>query len=399
MKTWLLCKSNVAHQQIFARNAFDLRFEEMRLAPKTKYYLRYFTYDCGAMKHFEELNLLNRRNLPVRSLDWTFFPTLVEIYTWLDLVIAECPNVASGFDIGRSLDGRLIRGIKISFKPHKKAIFIESNIHGNESLASATVTYIIKELLFSKKHEIRAMAESLDWYIVPVLNVDDFVYPQEKKVRFRKPRSSSVDDFNSIAASRRKADFNYESHSGQYRFYPGPISSAVVFPESDLGTKSAIHYIKNSIPDGTVKVYIALGEFTERATKPWIRSSDVPDNYQQMMFVAKCFTEAVYTTLRVDWNLQTIAKALNIFADGKKSFVDMDKYVPICFNIELPNKDQDKKSHFQSAEEMILPVSKELLGGFAGMVEAVKKLVRANSVTNTVKAVLAFVYNCPSVNN
>lgn len=116
----------------------------------------------------------------MRSLDWTFFPTLVEIYTWLDLVIAECPNVASGFDIGRSLDGRLIRGIKISFKPHKKAIFIESNIHGNEWLASATATYIINELLFSKKHHIREMAESLDWYIVPVLNVDDFVYPQEK---------------------------------------------------------------------------------------------------------------------------------------------------------------------------------------------------------------------------
>ncbi|KAI9585867.1 hypothetical protein GQX74_001714 [Glossina fuscipes] len=218
------------------------------------------------------------------------------------------------------------------------------------------------------------MAESLDWYIVPVLNVDDFVYSQGKKVRFRKSRSVDVDDFNSIAPCRRKADLNYESDSGKHTFYADPLSDAVVLSEADLGINSGVNYIRNCIPDDTVKVYIALGEATEKATKPWIHKSYVPDNYQQMMFVAKSFTEAVYTTLRSQWNLETIAKALTIFTDERKSFVEVDKYVPICFTIELPDKDQDKKSRFRSAEEMILPVSEELLGGFAGMVEAVKKL-------------------------
>ncbi|XP_037882114.1 mast cell carboxypeptidase A-like [Glossina fuscipes] len=207
------------------------------------------------------------------------------------------------------------------------------------------------------------MAESLDWYIVPVLNVDDFVYSQGKKVRFRKSRSVDVDDFNSIAPCRSK-----------HTFYADPLSDAVVLSEADLGINSGVNYIRNCIPDDTVKVYIALGEATEKATKPWIHKSYVPDNYQQMMFVAKSFTEAVYTTLRSQWNLETIAKALTIFTDERKSFVEVDKYVPICFTIELPDKDQDKKSRFRSAEEMILPVSEELLGGFAGMVEAVKKL-------------------------
>lgn len=81
--------------------------------------------------------------------------------------------------IGRSFEGRPINGIKISYKSGNKAVFIESNIHAREWITSSTITYVIDQLLASRIPAVRDIAENLDWYIIPVLNVDGFVYSHE----------------------------------------------------------------------------------------------------------------------------------------------------------------------------------------------------------------------------
>lgn len=56
------------------------------------------------------------------------------------------------------------------------AIFIEANFHAREWVSSATATWIINELITSTDPEVRAMANTVDWYIVPVANPDGFVF-------------------------------------------------------------------------------------------------------------------------------------------------------------------------------------------------------------------------------
>uniref|UniRef100_A0A1A9WWA9 Peptidase M14 domain-containing protein n=1 Tax=Glossina brevipalpis TaxID=37001 RepID=A0A1A9WWA9_9MUSC len=340
----------------------------------------------------------DRRNLHVRPLDWTFFPTLPEIYTWLDLIIENYPEVVTGFEIGRSYNGRLIRGIKISFRPDKKAIFIQSNIHGKEWMTSAAVTYLINELLFSNKRYVRKMAESLDWYIVPVLNVDGFACSHRRKLKFRKSLKKPINahssceklNDNSLYPCGRKSygfcltgntDPNCsEFDSSKRRRCLGTLAKAIVFPQPNSTTDRVIDFIKNSIPDDTVKIYISLREFKRKPPVPLIRKSDLPDNYQQMMYTAKAFTEAIYSGLGAEWDSETVSNALDIFTEERKRSKDVEEYVPMSFTIKLPDKDQDKESGFVLREEMILPISKELLDGFAGMIEARRLLADSLSL-------------------
>jgi murein tripeptide amidase MpaA len=49
-------------------------------------------------------------------------------------------------------------------------------IHGREWISPATVTYILNKLLTSKDPEIRDLAESFDYYVLPVTNPDGYVY-------------------------------------------------------------------------------------------------------------------------------------------------------------------------------------------------------------------------------
>ena len=55
-------------------------------------------------------------------------------------------------------------------------MFIEANIHAREWISSATATWFINQLLTSTDPAVVDLAENIDWYIVPVLNVDGFSY-------------------------------------------------------------------------------------------------------------------------------------------------------------------------------------------------------------------------------
>lgn len=69
-------------------------------------------------------------------------------------------------------------GVKVSFSPNNEnnAVFIEAGIHAREWISPATVTFMLNELLTSTDPNVRAVAESHDWYVVPVTNPDGYEY-------------------------------------------------------------------------------------------------------------------------------------------------------------------------------------------------------------------------------
>lgn len=85
-------------------------------------------------------------------------------------------DVLSVETIGHSYEQRDLKVIKLSYKEGNPGIFIDANIHAREWITSATVTWILNELLTSDDPAVRELAESYDWYIVPFANPDGFVY-------------------------------------------------------------------------------------------------------------------------------------------------------------------------------------------------------------------------------
>lgn len=55
-------------------------------------------------------------------------------------------------------------------------IFLDANIHAREWITSASVIWILNELLTSTDPAVRELAQNVDWIIVPVINVDGFQY-------------------------------------------------------------------------------------------------------------------------------------------------------------------------------------------------------------------------------
>lgn len=99
------------------------------------------------------------------------YNTLEEIYGFLDQMSAT-HTTAEVFTVGESFEGRLIKGMKISTSETNPGIFIEANIHAREWISSATSVWLINEILTSTDPTLRALLDSVTWYIVPITNPD-----------------------------------------------------------------------------------------------------------------------------------------------------------------------------------------------------------------------------------
>ncbi|KAG4079633.1 hypothetical protein HA402_010413 [Bradysia odoriphaga] len=121
---------------------------------------------------------------------WTAYNNYTEIYNWLDDLLVTYPDVLSDYVIGYTYEGRPIRGVKISHNEDNPTIFIESNIHAREWITSATATWFINELLTSTDPEIQDLAQNVNWYIIPVFNVDGFHYTHTTNRLWRKTRQN-----------------------------------------------------------------------------------------------------------------------------------------------------------------------------------------------------------------
>lgn len=131
--------------------------------------------------HIDDVQALIDETMPrifsqSMSFNFTRYHTLDEIYENLDDLAKRYPNNARIIIGGRTYEGREIKGLKLSFGKTNPGIFIEGGIHAREWISPATVMYILHQLLSSKDPEIRALAESNDWYIFPVFNPDGYVY-------------------------------------------------------------------------------------------------------------------------------------------------------------------------------------------------------------------------------
>lgn len=69
--------------------------------------------------------------------------------------------------------------LSIPLSQDNPVVFIEANIHAREWITSATATWFLNQLLTSTNPAIQDLAQNINWYIVPVFNVDGFVYSHE----------------------------------------------------------------------------------------------------------------------------------------------------------------------------------------------------------------------------
>ncbi|TMW44837.1 hypothetical protein DOY81_010087 [Sarcophaga bullata] len=268
---------------------------------------------------------------------WKRYYQLHEINNWLDGILTMYPEVTEGFEIGKSYENRTIRGIKISHKAGNPGIFIEANIHAREWITSATATWFINQLLTSKDAKVRELAESIDWYIIPVFNVDGFVYSHEKDRMWRKTRQP-VDTSDCIGTD---ANRNFDSHwmvngggssNPCSETYAGP--KAFSEPEA-VALAQYLTTIRNKI-----QIYLAFHSYGQYMLSPYGHTTEeVPENYNDLLDIGKAFHDAVAALpYKTEYRYGSSSQVLYVVAGATVDWVFNELDIKVAYTIEYRDK-------------------------------------------------------------
>ncbi|OTB09358.1 hypothetical protein M426DRAFT_50647 [Hypoxylon sp. CI-4A] len=106
---------------------------------------------------------------------------------------ASFPNNSEVISSGTSYEGRDLYGLHIwgSSGPGKPAVLYHGNVHAREWITSPVVEYITLQLITGYKNGddlISSFLDKYDFYIIPIVNPDGFVYSQTTNRLWRKNR-------------------------------------------------------------------------------------------------------------------------------------------------------------------------------------------------------------------
>lgn len=125
---------------------------------------------------------------PEEAMSWTKYHNLDQIYDFMKEWARKESDMVETFSIGRSYENREILGLKIESDPSNPAVLVVGSMNGREWLTSATVTWLIQAVLSSNDPDVVAMRTATNWYFIPVLNPDGFVYSHEEDRMWGKTR-------------------------------------------------------------------------------------------------------------------------------------------------------------------------------------------------------------------
>ncbi|KAI8960409.1 hypothetical protein F5Y11DRAFT_268596 [Daldinia sp. FL1419] len=96
---------------------------------------------------------------------------------------------------GKSFEGRDIQGIHLwgsGGKDSKPAVYFNGNVHAREWISSKVVEYLTYQLVANYNNDttVKSFLDNYDFYILPIVNPDGFLYTQTDNRLWRKNRQT-----------------------------------------------------------------------------------------------------------------------------------------------------------------------------------------------------------------
>lgn len=125
------------------------------------------------------------------------YQTLAVITSWMRLLEAMFPSIASMTSIGKSYEGRDVYALRVGArssdnedKGPRQTILITGGLHGREWISTSSVSYLLWSVVTSYNNEpmITKLLEHFDIVFIPVLNPDGYEYTWQTDRLWRKSR-------------------------------------------------------------------------------------------------------------------------------------------------------------------------------------------------------------------
>nr|XP_004665908.1 carboxypeptidase B2 [Jaculus jaculus] len=291
------------------------------------------------------------------------YHSLKEIYSWIELITKQYPGMLKRIHIGSSYEKNPLYVLKVSRndQPTKDAIWIDCGIHAREWISPAFCLWFIGYVtqFYGKENLYTSLLRNVDFYVMPVINVDGYDYTWKKNRMWRKNRSHHKNnrcagtDLNRNFASKHWCEEGASSFSCS-ETYCG------LYPESEPEVKAVADFLRRNI--NHIKAYISMHSYSQQILFPYSYSRSRSKNHEELSLVA---SEAVRAMESVSRNTKYThgsgSESLYLAPGGADDWIH-DLGIKYSFTIELRDKG---KYGFLLPERYIKPTCAEALAAVA----------------------------------
>ncbi|XP_051543094.1 carboxypeptidase A6-like [Myxocyprinus asiaticus] len=231
--------------------------------------------------------------------DYEVYHPWEEIQSWMFEMNRTHPHLVDMFSIGRSYEGRPLYVLQLGKRTqlYKKAVWIDCGVHAREWIGPAFCQWFVKEALNSYQHDtsMRRLMNQLNFYIMPVFNVDGYHYSWKTDRFWRKTRSK-IPEYHcrGVDANRNwKVKWCDEGAS----LHPCDDTYCGPFPESEPEVKAVAKFLRKHRK--RVKAYISIHAYAQMLLYPYSYKYATIPNFNCVESAAQNAVSALYSAYGV----------------------------------------------------------------------------------------------------
>ena len=304
------------------------------------------------------------------AFDYGKYHTLDEINDWMKSLQATYPALVSTVDVGSSFEGRTITALKFTGSSNstvvKPGIWLDGGIHAREWVTTASVVYMANELLsqYGKDAETTDLLDGLEWFLLPVFNVDGYAFTFDGDRMWRKTRSTSSRKCVGVDPNR-----NWEMHWGEAGASTNACADDYQGPSafSEIEVKSVASYIKSQT---NLNGYINFHSYSQLWMSPYGYSTDLPPtaDYNAQQSVSAAATKALLAVHGTKYEYGPISTTIYPASGSSADWTYSVCGILYSFGVEL--RDTGKYG-FLLPEDQIIPTGEETLAAVKVMAHAI----------------------------
>ncbi|XP_015283639.1 PREDICTED: mast cell carboxypeptidase A-like [Gekko japonicus] len=227
-------------------------------------------------KQFKGKSYFLKKHSYLKYNDWD------KIVAWTERIARNNPKMVSRIEIGKTYEGRPMYLLKVGKETgRKRVIFIECGTHAREWISPAFCQWFVKQATstYGKDKEMTKLLDSMNFYVLPVFNIDGYVWTWTENRMWRKNRSnnSNSDCIGTDLNRNFKVAWGTESSSDDPcdEIYCG--SSA----ESEQETKEIANFIRDHL--AVIRGYISFHSYSQMLMFPYGYTYKMAPNHVELV--------------------------------------------------------------------------------------------------------------------
>ncbi|QOJ18898.1 MAG: hypothetical protein HRU76_15450 [Phycisphaeraceae bacterium] len=222
---------------------------------------------------------------------FTAYKTYDEVNAYLDELAALEPGIAQTFQVGTSLEGRPIRGLRIAGAGQNKPGFlIQGCQHAREWIAVMVPMYLADRLIRTYQTDavVQRLVDRVEFVIVPIVNPDGYVYTWTTNRMWRKNRRDNGGGTFGVDLNRNWS-FGWGGNDGSSG-NPGSDTYRGPAPFSEPESTAMRDFI---LANPHLKTHLDIHSYSQLLLAPWGYKTELPPDHALFQQLGAQMQEAI----------------------------------------------------------------------------------------------------------